>query len=390
MPVPETVDNILSRVSADDSPLLEVLTRQIKDSHRVVVSLESWQPEQLDDYYRMNYRVVDQEGRQLGQGRNLEKVLDNFKEHVSETLQQQTQQRFETDSITQWDFGELPLEHQFKQAGVTVTSYPALVDRKDSVAIELKDYPQQAQFESGRGMVRLFMFQLPQQVKYLRKELLRGNTINLQLAGVDQRREQWLEDLLHAVFYRVFIDAKELPRNQDQFNQRLHAGRQQLVEEAQALAQLLATIIGHYNSIRKLLKKANELSWAYAIGDINRQLAVLFAPGFIVDTPIEYLEQYPRYLQAIVQRLEKLRGHFQRDKQLSTALNNLSEPLLAVWVNNADAMVRSSQLLEFRWLLEEFRVSLFAQQLGTRQAVSEKRLREQWKQVKTALLDLSS
>lgn len=390
VPVPEFVDRFLSQVVADDSPLLEVMTRQIKKLAGVNIALEDWQAGQLDDYYKMNFRVVDSNGNQMGQGRNLEKVLENFKDHVSDTLQQQTEQRFETLNLTQWSFGELPREHQFKQAGVTVTSYPALVDRKDSVAIELKDYPQQALLESQRGMVRLFMLQLPQQVKYLRKELLRGNTINLQLAGIDQRREQWLDDLLFAVFYQVFVDGKELPRDQTAFKQRLNDGKQQLVDEAQRLAKLLTEIIEHYNSIRKQLKKANELAWTYAVADINQQLSALFASGFIIDTPREYLEQYPRYLQAVIQRLDKLRGHYQRDKQLSISLNNLSDPLNEIWVNNGDAMMRSEQLLAFRWQMEEFRVSLFAQQLGTRTAVSEKRLREQWKQVKASLLDLSS
>jgi ATP-dependent helicase HrpA len=326
--------------------------------------------------------------RQLGQGRDLEKLLVNFKDKLSNTLQEQTQKRFKTENITQWDFGELPQDYQFKQAGVMVTSYPALVDCKDSVAIELKDFPEQAERASRAGLVRLFMLQLPQQIKSLRKELLRGNTLTLQLAGIDQQRNQWLEDLLFSVFERVFIGDQELPRSEQDFQQRLVNNKQKLFAEATATANLLTEIAGVYNAIRKQLKQANQLAWAFAIADIQQQLAHLFYAGFIVDTRWDDLQQYPRYLNAILQRLEKLRGHFVRDKTLSVGLKALSEPLYSEWKDNRDALSRSELLLDFRWLLEEYRVSLFAQNLGTRQAVSEKRLKEFWKQVKQSLLDV--
>ncbi len=395
VPVPETVDKVLSQVKADDRPLLEVLTQKLQDIVRVKIPMESWQPQLLDDFYRMNYAVVDAKGKCLGQGRDLEKLLAQFKGQVTETLQEQTAQTFtsasgQTESIKQWDFGELPKQYQFKQAGVKVTSYPALVDHKDSVAIELKDYPEQAEAESKKGLVRLIMLQLPQQFKYLRKELLRGNTLSLQFAGTGQQREQWLEDLLFAVCQRVFIDGKEIPRTEQVFQQRIGEGKSRLVEEATETAKLLADIAGRYNDVRKRLKNANELAWALAVGDINRQLNGLFAKGFIVDTPWEHLQEYPRYLEAISQRIDKLRGHFQRDKQLLGGLNALSEPLYEAWVSNMDAIQRSSLLLEYRWLLEEYRVSLFAQQLGTRQPVSEKRLKLLWQQVTESLVIISS
>jgi ATP-dependent helicase HrpA len=152
----------------------------------------------------------------------------------------------------------------------------------------------------------------------------------------------------------------------------------------------LADIAERYHHIRKQLKNANELAWVLAIADINQQLALLFAPGFIADTPWQQLEHYPRYLTAITQRLEKLRGHLPRDKQLSAGLKSLSEPLYVQWRDNQDAKSRSALLLEFRWLLEEYRVSLFAQALGTSQPVSEKRLRELWKRVNESLLDRRS
>jgi ATP-dependent helicase HrpA len=122
------------------------------------------------------------------------------------------------------------------------------------------------------------------------------------------------------------------------------------------------------------------------VTDINQQLELLFKPGFIADTPYDDLQQYPRYLEAISRRIEKLRGSFSRDKQLLIGLTELSKILQQEWKSNFDAAIRSELLLEYRWMLEEYRVSLFAQQLGTRRPVSEKRLRESLKQVKKSLV----
>ena len=395
VPVPEYVDKVLARIKADDVPLLEALSRQLRSVAGVTIELDSWQPEQLDDFYRINICVVDELGKSLGQGRNLEKILDNFKEHVSDTLQQQTQSRFKAENITQWDFGELPTQHLFEQAGVTITSYPALVDCGDSVAIELKDFSEQASRASELGLVRLYMLQLPQQLKALRKDLLRGNNVNLQLAGLSQKgktlaREQWLENLLTAVFFQVFVEGQAMVRSDADFQAQLIRGKGLLMTQANAMAALLADIAASYHGAKKALKKANELAWAFAISDIQEQLDYLFIPGFIADTHFEQLQQYPRYLQAVQQRIEKFRGHFQRDRQLSTTLRELSEPLYQQWQDNAEPQARSALLVEYRWLLEEYRVSLFAQQLGTTRPVSEKRLRELWKEVKHSLLTLSS
>ncbi len=382
VPVPDYVDKILSRVSADNSPLLQALTRTLKSISGVDIPLELWRPDSLEDFYRMNIHILGNEGELLGRGRDVEQLLSDFSGQVSETLQQQSSGDFSQKNVQCWDFGELPEYYQFEQAGVTVTSYPALVDCKDSVAIELQDYPRQATLNSRRGMVRLLMLQLPQQVKYLRKELLKGNALLLQLAGASHQREQWLEDLLFLVFYAVFLQDQSLPRTESEFEQCLQVGKGALVEEANRRSQLLSEIADGYNAVRKRLKKANQLSWAMSVADIKNQLDGLLTAGFIADTPWHWLEQYPRYLQAIELRLEKLQGNFQKDKQQLPPVQALQEPLQAAWKNNAEAALQGEDLLQFRWLLEEYRVSLFAQQLGTQQPVSEKRLRALWKQIK--------
>lgn len=381
VPVPDHVDKALSLMTVGDYSLLEALSAALTQCSGVNIAVANWDSSQLDDFYRMNVQVLDADGQALGQGRDIEQLLEQYKGQVVETLQEQTSERFQQLDIRQWDFGELPETWQFEQAGVKVVSYPALVDMKDTVAIELKDYPQEAEQLSRRGMVRLLMLQLGSQVKFLRKGLLRGNSISLQMAAISQQRDQWLDDLLYSVFDRVFLAGGELPRDEQGFQQCLQQGKSRLQSEADQAARLLTEIASGYARVRKQMKKANQLAWTYAIADINQQLDLLFTAGFIADVPWQWLQQYPRYLQAVEQRLEKLQGHYQRDRKLAPGLEKLTSQLLGRWVDNSDAQWRSEQLLRYRWLLEEYRVSLFAQQLGTREPVSQKRLLEQWTRV---------
>jgi ATP-dependent helicase HrpA len=254
------------------------------------------------------------------------------------------------------------------------------------VALELRDFSGEAELENERGLIRMLMLQLPQQVKALRKSLLQGNQINLQLAGISQRREDWVEDLLVAVFRRVFIVDQPVPRDAKAFEQLLQQGKERLVEEAQAGAELLKQIAQAQTAVRQGIKGANQLAMAMAVGDIQQQLARLFAPHYIADTPWQYLQSYPRYLQAVARRLEKLRGNLPRDRQLTVVLEQLEQLLVKHWQSYRQAEQLSPLLVEYRWLLEEFRVSLFAQQLGTLQPVSEKRLKAMLADVKKSLI----
>lgn len=385
VPVPEFVDRLLSEINAGDQPLLESMSEAIFKLNKVRVDIEQWQPQQLDDFYRVNYRLLDEDGKVLEQSRDLNSLVSKYKGQVVSSLQEKTEKGFHKTQIEKWDFGELPATMSFDQAGVEVVAYPALVDTGKDVAIELKDFPEEAALSSQDGMVRLIMLQLPKQIKYLKKELLKGNDIALQLAGISQQRDAWLDQLIRSVIKRVFVEDQEECRTEADFEQRLATGRTKFMESAHQAGELLAEIASAYNGVRKQLKKANELVWAAAVMDINRQLQRLFAKDFIIDTPWEWLQEYPRYLRAIERRLEKLRGEYQRDKTLLQGLELLEQPLESHWSDNRQALRSCSELVEYRWLMEEYRVSLFAQQLGTKQPISEKRLKVLWEEVRKAL-----
>ena len=382
VPVPETVDRLLPRLKPADRPLLEALAEALTATLGINVPADAWQPQELEDFYRINFRVLDADGALLGQGRDLEALKQQLREPMTRSLQQETTRGFQRESLQRWDFGELPELYRFEQAGVTITAYPTLVDQRDSVAVQLAESPEAARAQTEQGLIRLLQLQSAQTVKYLRKELLRGNTVNLQLAGISQRREDWIDAILEATYRQVFIAQRELPRSEREFDALLQAGKAEVIPTAQRYAELLQTVAGHYAAIRAAKRRGSELAWLPVFEDIDAQLALLFQPGFIAATPWHWLQQYPRYLRAIELRLEKLRGFFQRDRELNRELQPLQQQLSELIKRAPSCLQQSEAAQRYRWLLEEYRVSLFAQTLGTLEPVSAKRLRDVWTQVR--------
>lgn len=385
VPVPETVDRIAPQLSPGDRPLLEALGEALARQLGVKIPIDAWQAQELELFYRANFRVIDGAGELLAQGRDLAALKLQLREPMTQSLRQESSQAFQRSSLQRWDFGELPERYSFEQAGITVTAYPALVDEGASVAVNLLESPEAARQNSELGLIRLLQLQSATTIKYLRKELLRGNTVNLQLAGISQRREDWIEEILTATYRETFVVGAALPRNAAEFEQLLKKGSGAVAETAQRYASLLQTIAEQYASIRSAQRRGSELAWLPVLEEIDEQLGLLFNQGFIVATPWVWLQQYPRYLRAIVQRLEKLRGLFQRDRELSRELSPLQRQLLELLQKQPQLLAENEVLRRYRWLLEEYRVSLFAQTLGTIEPVSAKRLRDQWQQVQVAI-----
>ncbi len=379
VPIPETVNRIFSQLHACDRSLTETIGELVAP-HGEKIPPAAWQSEELDPFYRANFRVVDAGGELLGEGRDLAELKQRLRAPMQQSLQREVTHGFQRVALQKWDFGELPASYRFDQAGVTVTAYPALVDERDSVAIRLLETPAAARQQSERGVIRLLQLQTASTLKYLRKELLRGNALSLQFVGIDQKREQWIEEIIEASYRELFIEGRELPRSEAEFDERLEKSKAGIVAVAQRYEKLLTGVAQQYAHIRNLQRNKVD-SWDEAFADIDRQLAQLFKPHFIADTPWQWLQHYPRYLQAIVQRIEKLRGFFARDRELSRDLMPLQKQLLDLWQKQPEYAVESESLNRYRWLLEELRVSLFAQGLRTLEPVSIKRLRDLWQQI---------
>ncbi len=387
VPVPAFVDKALSAMQPDNTPLAEALALQLKRHTAVEVPAAEWAAVNLDDYYRFNIKVENEQGKLIDQGRDLPALREAYRDRVQESLQDAGAD-IEREGITAWDFGTLSSTCELSRGGVKIRAYPALVDQGDSVALKVLDNPRVAEYESFYGVIRLAILAEHETTKYLRKQLLKGKDMGLAVVNLG-RREAVIDDLIVAAFGAALFAAGDrvLPRTEEDFSQWLSAGRSQLVAQAQEIEQIVASSLQALIGLRKQMKSGkNALSMAFAVGDLNEQIARLFYPGFLAKTPVEWLRQYPRYIKAMQLRLEKAPLAVQKDKLQIREL----EPHWARY----DALLEKEgwqvlsalpDFVQYRWMLEEFRISLFAQSVKTLMPVSAKRLDKQWQQVLEAL-----
>lgn len=384
VPVPDYVDKALARIKVGQGNLIDALARELQIISGVDIPKEQWEQVNIEDYYRMNIRVLDDRGQVIDRDRHLNVLRERYRDHVQQSLQQ-AGESFEKSAITAWDFGELPKECSLKKGPLKVQAFPALCDTGDAVDLKVLDNPADAYAQSRYGVARLLLLGMPKTIRYLKKELLKNKDVGLSVLNLGNRA-QVVDDLLMAAVLDVCCINGELPRTKADFNHAIFQGENALTARAQTLEKQLLGWLKQLVSINKAMKaNKNALVLAFAFSDIKNQLQNLFFKGFFMTTPLAWLEHYTRYLNAIVVRLEKAPQNPQKDK---LSMQQVTE----AWQRHYDFLEKQgvgdyaqSQLWqEYRYMIEEFRVSLFAQTLKTALPVSAKRLKVQWQEVLAA------
>jgi ATP-dependent helicase HrpA len=389
VPLPEYaagfVDRLRDRLAEPDQPLIDALIADVREQTGVACRAEDFKLEQLPAHLTMNFKVVDEHGRQLAMGRSLPQLRAELGREAQQTFQSlaQAQVADAGERITDWDFGELPELLQIRKGGQTLIGHPALVDRGDHCTLEVFDDPDEARAQHRDGLRRLFRLQLKEQVKFLEKSLASLQTTQMQartvpqLAAVLPSFEELRDQVVTAALDRTCL-AETWPADRASFSARRDDARGKLTLIAQEIARLIAAIVAE---AALLPKKLNGLkSYAAVLADVEQQLARLFGKGFIAATPAAQLAHYPRYLRAIALRLDKLKSDPARDAQRMNEVVGLQTSLLRELASRKG--VADPRLAEFRWLLEELRVSLFAQELRTPTPVSVKRLSKVWESLR--------
>jgi ATP-dependent helicase HrpA len=381
VPVPDFVDKALSVLSPADVDLGRALAAQLSKAGHLSITPDDWNDTVLDDYYRMNVKVVDAAGKLLEQGRDLKHLIGMFRSDTGHSVSSAKSDSPARTGITRWDFDELPQQWKFRQAGIDIVAYPALVDKGQSVDIELFDYPEQAKIQHRSGVLRLAQLHNATSVKYLTRQLLKGNKYTLVIAAAQLDRTKLLVDLSNAAFvWAMKLDA-ELPWTQNAFTEMVNLGKGEVVTCANELESTLFNALSALAELRKELVGADSAKYRGTFVDVNDQLAKLLYPGFIQNTPQDWFAQYPRYFKALLNRVQRLGGQPAKDQKNTEMLDPVAARLWQAQHSRPELLAVCADALRYRWMLEEFRVSLFAQSLGTRQAISAKRLDEQWEKV---------
>ncbi len=447
VPLPETATQMAEVLNTPETfgrgPLADAVLKLVRAKTSLDVARADIKLDMLTPHFFMNLRVVDEHGRQLGAGRNLgalkaelgaqargafaalaslklEKnnfnsgVVENKSdsshveiEELAPSLDSKNYKKQENIDLkpslhgeqvyTSWTFGELPELLEIRKGGQALIGYPALVETttglaagaQPSVKIEVFDEPQVAAATHRAGLRRLFALQLKDAIKYLEKNLpelqkmataymLVGRQIDKGSDNAGGTLEELRTQIIHVALDRAFL-LDPLPTDAAQFKRRLDEGRGRLTLIASEVARLGATVLAEYATAARKIKDSK--SAADASADAAQQLHRLMPKRFLAETPWPQLPHVTRYLKAITLRLDKYRADPARDAARLAELRPIEQKYWRLVAERKGVL--DDRMLEFRWLLEELRVSFFAQELRTPQPVSVKRLEKAWAQLNT-------
>ena len=378
VPVPDFISGALESLSPCDEPLTDMLGRQLLRMSGVRIADDSWNLESLDDHHRMNYQVLDDDGKILGQGRDLNTLRQKYADMSQDSIRKLSKSHLEQEGLLDWSCGELPQEITRKAGGLILKSYPALVDCKSSVAVQLFESQAMADYENNRGLTRLFRIKLFNQLKFALSKMTKLKETKLMATHLINHKELE-DDLVNLLIAGVFLDKdKERPRNKEAFIGLIESHKGDLVPFAEKVDALLNDIFRKAQGVSRQLKGKISFDRALAMADIKQHLSRLLGKGFMMKAGMEWLIHYPRYLQGLEIRLEKLPSQVNRDLAWTEELTILQHKYQQRLEVHQKHKLVDPNLQFYYWMQEEYRVSLFSQQLGTRFPVSDKRLRKLW------------
>lgn len=337
-----------------------------------------FQVDKLDRHLQMNFRVVDRRGHIIGESRDLEQLRRDLAGKVRSQLQSMSDKRFSRTGITNWDFDALAESIEIKRGGMTVAAYPAIVDEGSSVRLTILDTPAAALAASRRGIRRLYVIAARDELAHQFKTMPQLNRLKLLFASLGPPKLLH-EQIIEAAAQQAFLGDGSIPRTREAFESRLNEGWVRVGEAMFSICSIVEPILAARHEVELRLGKQMPPTWKPIVEDLKTQLAELLPSEFLRTTPLERLRHVPRYLAAMVRRLERLSGTgLQRDAQHRQTIDVHRARLAQAMAARDPNQPIDPRIEEYRWLIEELRVSLFAQDLGTAERVSPQRLDKLW------------
>lgn len=367
VPVPEFVQQALANVRTEDKPpLLTLLREQAKRLRNVDLPADAWQESAVPEHLKPTIKLLGDDGKLLKASQDLKALKQQFSKETASHQQNMPRHDLERSGVKDWDFGKLP-ESVTMEYGITFVRYPAIRDDGDSVSVVLMETQAKAEQVTAKGLARLYALRTPQQRQMISKQFASvAKALGLKLIA---QASDWQEHALISCYRLQFETSTDVPRDRQAFEARLSRGRAGLVDTAERLGRILKNSIDQRFAIRAKLRDLSS-RFTESVADVEEQLEYLFPDDFPQGVPEQSLSQYPRYLKAIESRLEKLPAQPNKDAESARAVSRLYQS----WLKQGGAGIDA--LSDFGWRLQELRVSLFAQQLGTQYPVSEKRLQK--------------
>ncbi|MES1362779.1 ATP-dependent RNA helicase HrpA [Vibrio cholerae] len=373
VPAPNYTDAFLARVTPFEMPLLDAMEKELRRMTGVTVLREDWKLDQLPAHLKITYRAVDHRNRKLNESCDLHELKESLKEKVQETLSQVADDDIEQRDLHTWSFGELPKVYQQKRGGFEVRAYPALVDKKDSVEIKLFETEQEQLSAMRAGQRRLILLNVPSPIKYLHANLPNKSKLGLYFNPYGKVLDL-IDDCIACGVDKLIEERGGMVWEPQAFEALKEHVRAELGDTVVEIAKQVETILTTAYNINKRLKGKVDFTMAFALSDVKAQIEGLIFSGFATECGWKRLPDILRYMRAIERRMEKLPIDPNKDRLHMLKIESVANKYKELLNKIPKGMAIPDNVREIRWMLEELRVSYFAQQLGTPYPVSDKRI----------------
>ncbi|MER7542842.1 ATP-dependent RNA helicase HrpA [Actinomadura sp.] len=374
VPAPDYARKVLDRVAPRTEPLLDALERELTAMTGVPIAREAWDPSRLPAHLRITFRVVDERRRTLGEGTDLTELKRRLAGKVRGTLSKAAS-TVERSGLTEWTIGELPRTYERRQNGYDVKAYPALTDEGESVAVRMYETEAEQRRAMWLGTRRLILLNAPSPVKLIQGRLTNRGKLALS-HNPHGSVAALFDDCVTAAADRLIAEAGGPAWDEDGFRALYDRVRADLHDATAEVVGLVERILAEAHEVDRRVRGTTSLTLVPALADIRGHLGRLIHPGFVTATGWARLHDVPRYLRALQVRLDKLPENPGRDRTLAHQVDVLTQEYEQALRRLHPSRRDEEPARQIRWMLEELRVSLFAQQLGTRFPVSDKRIRK--------------
>lgn len=373
VPAPNYAEAFLARAEPFKKPLLQSLSDELRKMTGVTIAPELWDLSQLPSHLKMNFKVVDEKGKTLSESEDLDALKFQLKDEVKTALSHIADDGIEQSGLHLWQFAELPQCYEQKKANFSVKAYPAIVDEKNAVGIKLFETEAEQQQAMQAGLRRLLLLNIPSPIKYLHEKLPNKAKLGLYFAPFGKVVEL-IDDCIACAVDKLIEEFGGFVWTEEKFNALHEFVRANLNETTVEIALQVEKSLTLAFELNKRMKGKMDFTMAFALSDIKTQLAGLIYPNFVTQAGFERLADLYRYLTAIGKRLDKLGTDTNTDRAKMLRVEQVQEAYKQLLAKLPKSKAIPAEVLEIRYMIEELRVSLFAQQLGTKYPISDKRI----------------
>jgi len=380
VPAPNFAEACADALTVGENTLVNAMSSHLRKMTGTEIPYDAWQENNLADYLFFNYRVIAANGKILKESRDLPALQNEFADFIDGNAGKKQAHNLEQDNVDASVLDDLPAEIELNNHGIVIKAYPTLVVDGSQVNVRVLNSHDIAQSKHYAGLRQLFINALTPQIRHLKssmKDMHKQCLKYVTIGSCEQLKSQLIQRLIDQLF------TQHQPASLTDFNSVLESNRANMDSELKTIRKQLADILDIYQGLQKQLKRP-PLHWLDAMSDVQDQLNHLLHKDFIANTESQHFIHLARYLKAIEKRLQKIQANPARDRKARIEISSLWSD----YKKRAEALYQqqrhSSQLEDYRWMIEEYRISLFAQEIKTLIPVSAKRLKKAWSEISDA------